>query len=502
MRGAQSDRLFGIGWSHLLSLGLIAGLFAGEAVAQSAWKLIYLRQIGNYVNGGAFTIENHAALEDGSKAAGFGLTNQFNLNTNVWGQFDINGYNRILPNAFGARDVRIFDGSTPTDQTPNLYHADPNGTARYSFETHWMKFTEPSRVTAHPAFPVYHYDKVSGLANSQYVPPQGYLSDDFTQVTWTEPFFQTFVVPAGINRLITAKAWMLHAQPTRYILSIHEDNGGAVNTWSQVGAALTSREFHPTEFTPVTVNWGLQGMPVTPGGRYAIKVRPSLCCGTEFYATKADNYPHGHLSMMVNNQLVEIPGRDMLAVITGVGYDLVVDPATILLSTSTLTPSVFAGDNHPNQSFTVRNTGVAELNYQVSESVPWLNVSPISGSSTGEADTITVTYNTAGLSVGQHNATISVTAFGASNTPQAVNVTLTVNASPFAPVDFDRDGDVDQGDFGTWQRCLTGPGVLVVNPTCNPADLDGDDDVDQNDFGLFQACVSGANQPADPGCAN
>jgi hypothetical protein len=73
---------------------------------------------------------------------------------------------------------------------------------------------------------------------------------------------------------------------------------------------------------------------------------------------------------------------------------------------------------------------------------------------------------------------------------------------PAVPGDFDRDGDVDQEDFGRFQACLTGPAVPVVDPECLGANFDGDVDVDQVDFVIFQGCVSGANVPVDPNCSN
>lgn len=73
---------------------------------------------------------------------------------------------------------------------------------------------------------------------------------------------------------------------------------------------------------------------------------------------------------------------------------------------------------------------------------------------------------------------------------------------PVIPADLDRDGDVDQTDFGLLQACLTGPGQIQDDPDCGAAHLDDDDDVDLNDFGIFQACMSGANILADPACAD
>jgi hypothetical protein len=72
---------------------------------------------------------------------------------------------------------------------------------------------------------------------------------------------------------------------------------------------------------------------------------------------------------------------------------------------------------------------------------------------------------------------------------------------PLPPTpDFDRDGDVDQADFGHFQACLSGEGVSQDDPECQDARLDADEDVDADDFGVFQACMSGADQPFNPAC--
>jgi len=78
------------------------------------------------------------------------------------------------------------------------------------------------------------------------------------------------------------------------------------------------------------------------------------------------------------------------------------------------------------------------------------------------------------------------------------SATLTVTGQPG---DFDDDEDVDQGDFGHFQACLTGSASGPPAPGCEDANLDGDNDVDINDFAIFQGCVSGPNVPADPNCA-
>lgn len=84
----------------------------------------------------------------------------------------------------------------------------------------------------------------------------------------------------------------------------------------------------------------------------------------------------------------------------------------------------------------------------------------------------------------------------------AAGATAWVTIVPIAPADFDGDGDVDIEDFGTLQRCYTGPGVPQDDGACVLTLLDTDSDVDQDDFGLFQACFSGPNIPADPNCGH
>src|SRR5436853_5681 len=54
-----------------------------------------------------------------------------------------------------------------------------------------------------------------------------------------------------------------------------------------------------------------------------------------------------------------------------------------------------------------------------------------------------------------------------------------------APADVDRDGDVDQEDFGLLQRCYSGSGTAQTDPACLPAQLDGDSDVDAADLQLL-----------------
>ncbi len=170
---------------------------------------------------------------------------------------------------------------------------------------------------------------------------------------------------------------------------------------------------------------------------------------------------------------------------------------TIDLDPPQLTREVEQGANLPPDTFTVRNSGSGTIAYTISDNANWLGVSPTSGSSTGELDTITVTYDTDSLPIGPHAASITVSAVGALNTPQTVEVSLQVKPHPG---DFDLDSDVDLVDFSRLQRCLSGPGFAQTSPQCLITRLDADEDVDNDDLNIFLGCLSGAGISPAPGC--
>lgn len=86
---------------------------------------------------------------------------------------------------------------------------------------------------------------------------------------------------------------------------------------------------------------------------------------------------------------------------------------------------------------------------------------------------------------------------GACGTVETDPAVLTV-LSP----DFDRDGDVDQSDFGFLQACFSGSTIPQPDPARRAANLDADpvQDADQSDLAIFLECWSGPDQPRPPGC--
>lgn len=103
-----------------------------------------------------------------------------------------------------------------------------------------------------------------------------------------------------------------------------------------------------------------------------------------------------------------------------------------VLSVSPLTLSFggTAGASSPGaQSISISNTGGGTLSWTVSDDQNWLSASPASGSGNGS---VSVAVNTSGLAAGTYSGNVTVTASGATNSPQNVKVTLTLSA-PAAP---------------------------------------------------------------------
>ena len=172
-------------------------------------------------------------------------------------------------------------------------------------------------------------------------------------------------------------------------------------------------------------------------------------------------------------------------------------PATIVVDPPAFERAALYGRPPADDVFTVRNGGDGQLIYAIADDAEWLSTDPTSGTSTGEADAITIRYSTAGLLPGTHVATIEVSDPGASPPTATLTVTLRVST----PGDFDADLDVDQLDFSVLQNCLTGVSVPQDDPACRQARLDGDADVDADDVTLFLRCLRAPGVPADPACA-
>jgi hypothetical protein len=250
------------------------------------------------------------------------------------------------------------------------------------------------------------------------------------------------------------------------------------------------------EFKEAAVCWPLDGVPVTQGQTYALHLEATDGQGFNVFRTTDNNYPNGSLW----HGGTHVPSHDMVAVVVGVGYDTI--PPHINRSPASFTRSVVRRNNLADDTFTIANGGGGTLTYTVAENVSWLSIDTTEGTSTGEADPVTISYNTAGLATGPYTGTITIAGSGADNTPQTVVVNLTVTPPPFAPCDFDFDHDVDQADFGVFQSCYSGVGIDQTEQACAGARLDPDEDVDAADFEKFATCMSGSGVWVVTTCAD
>jgi hypothetical protein len=112
----------------------------------------------------------------------------------------------------------------------------------------------------------------------------------------------------------------------------------------------------------------------------------------------------------------------------GVNAGPVLSRLTGRIAASARTPKSIAKGLNSSLSkiLAINNTGAGRLNYSIEGEAGWLSVSPSTGTSTGEGKEHVVSVDTSALPPGQYAASLVITAYGASNTPQTVPVTLTI----------------------------------------------------------------------------
>ncbi len=96
---------------------------------------------------------------------------------------------------------------------------------------------------------------------------------------------------------------------------------------------------------------------------------------------------------------------------------------TIGMSPTSLSFNATAGGNNPStQNIVIANTGTGTLTWTVTDNANWLTA-------TQSGNSVVASVNVAGLAAGSYSGIITVSASGASNTPQTVPVSLTIAAA-------------------------------------------------------------------------
>lgn len=117
----------------------------------------------------------------------------------------------------------------------------------------------------------------------------GYYTESQWDNVGANPVFQTFIATStGINRVSFRKA---DANATGHVLfSIHRDNGGAVETWPQVGPTRSTQRGGGGDHW---ASWQGGEVPTTPGERYAVRLEATNAVNIQPYWCDDSFYPQG-----------------------------------------------------------------------------------------------------------------------------------------------------------------------------------------------------------------
>ena len=146
--------------------------------------------------------------------------------------------------------------------------------------------------------------------------------------------------------------------------------------------------------------------------------------------------------------------------------------ATMSVSPTAFTFTATQGAANPaSQTLSLRNTGGGTLTWSVGDNQNWLTVGTPSGTTTTETDSITISVSTLNLQANTYNASITVTATGASNTPQIIPVTLTVNlpATSAATLSWDANTELNLAFYRVYMSTNQGVygGAVATVPAEN-----------------------------------
>jgi len=113
-------------------------------------------------------------------------------------------------------------------------------------------------------------------------------------------------------------------------------------------------------------------------------------------------------------------------------------PTAPALSVSPVTLAY--GNDLTTLSLAITNSGGGELSWSLAKSAAWLSLSRSSGTTSGEADTVTVTVSRDGLVPATYNAAVTVTSNGGEKTVDVLMETAPAAAVPAAPAEVTTSG--------------------------------------------------------------
>ena len=154
---------------------------------------------------------------------------------------------------------------------------------------------------------------------------------------------------------------------------------------------------------------------------------------------------------------------------------------SISLSPTLLNFSGTAGGAAPvAQTFNISNPAGGTLTWTLTKSASWLGLNITNGTTNTEIDAISASVSTSGLAAGTYSTAITISASGASNSPQTIPVTLTLSApttSGTASLTWDPSTDTSVAGYNLYvgtQPGVYGPPVSVgLNTSYTAGSLTG-----------------------------
>ena len=149
---------------------------------------------------------------------------------------------------------------------------------------------------------------------------------------------------------------------------------------------------------------------------------------------------NGSITVTVNINGLTAGNHSGAITLSGSGAAPITVPVTLTIAIAPVPPSIGTsptslsftatqgGANPSPQSLSISNTGGGTLSWTTDENVPWLTLTPTSGTANGR---VTINVVTGIATAGTYNATITLNATGAS--PVTVPVLFTITASPPPP---------------------------------------------------------------------
>jgi len=167
------------------------------------------------------------------------------------------------------------------------------------------------------------------------------------------------------------------------------------------------------------------------------------------------------------------PGNDMVFIISGTGrrvaasrdrdpgkapllhieYNEAVFPF-IVADKGSLGAVCYEGNDAARDGFTITNSGSAAMHFTITDDADWVSASPSSGSlQPGYSSAIVVSFSTASLDAGTYEATITISDPNAPNSPQEIDVSVTIQHLPESAA---------CGHVPVYTENLVSPAILIL----------------------------------------